>query len=123
MLPDCMEAAHDDLDAGVEELFSDVDRAGKLISLHANEADHCAVRSLQAADQFVETHDRIGLVDHLDFDVDILSKNVPAPALVHQAVDHGQRIGRYGGTCPLDDITVIIIMGRLDQNNQKPPGP
>jgi hypothetical protein len=67
-----MEAAHDDLNAGIAELPADIDGAWELVRLHADQADHGAVRFLQPADQLFEADDGIGLIDHVDLDVDVV---------------------------------------------------
>ncbi len=82
-----MEAAHDDLNTGVEELSTDVDRAGELVRLYADKADHGAVRLFQAADQLVEADDRIGLVDHIDIDLYVVTERLPPAAVVDQVID------------------------------------
>lgn len=74
MLPSCMEAAHDDLNTGVEELSTDVDRAGELVRLYADKADHGAVRLFQAA-------------DHIDIDLYVVAERLPPAAVVDQVID------------------------------------
>jgi hypothetical protein len=58
-----VEAAHDHLDAGLEKGPANIDGAGELVRLHADETDHSAVGGLQPADQPVKADDRIGFVD------------------------------------------------------------
>ena len=87
-----METAHDDLNAGIEEFSADIDGAGKLVRLHADQADHGAVGRLQPADQLVEADDGIGLVDHVDLDVDVVAEDFPRAAVVDQAIDRGKGI-------------------------------
>ena len=82
-----MEAAHDHLNAGIAELSADIDGAGELVRLHADQADHGAVRCLQPADQLVEAQHGIGLIDHVDLDVDVVPQDLPPAAVVDQAVD------------------------------------
>ena len=68
-----MEAAHDDLNAGIAELPADIDGAGELVRLHADQPDHGTVRCLKPADELVEAQHGIGFVDHVDLDVDVVA--------------------------------------------------
>ncbi len=117
-----MEAAHDHLDAGIEEGPADIDRAGELVRLHADETDHGAVRGFQPLEQLLEADDRIGLVDHIDLDVDVVADDLPRAAVVDQAIDRCEGIRGYGGAEPLDDVAVIVVVRRLYQNDEKSLG-
>ena len=60
---------------------------GELVRLYADKADHGAVRLFQAADQLVEADDRIGLVDHIDIDLYVVTERLPPAAVVDQVID------------------------------------
>jgi hypothetical protein len=87
-----VEAAHDHLDAGLEKGPANIDGAGELVRLHADETDHSAVGGLQPADQPVKADDRIGFVDDVDLDFDVLPHDLPPAAVGDQAIDRGEGI-------------------------------
>ncbi len=67
-----MEAAHRDLDAGGAERLGDVERAWKLVRLHADQAEHTEIAVLaEAPDQLLDVDAGIGLVDDVDVNLDI----------------------------------------------------
>ena len=74
------------------EFSADIDRAGKLVRLHADEPNHGAVGRLQPPDELVEADDGVGLVDDIDLDVDVVAEDFPRAAVVEQAIDRGKGI-------------------------------
>ena len=67
---------------------------------------------------------RVGFVEGADFDFDIVAKHAALFAIERQAVEHSQRIRRNGGTEPLDDIAIVVVVRRLDQHQRESlPGP
>ena len=90
-----VKAADGDVDAGSAERPGDVQRARILIGLHADQPDHAeAVMLAEAAQQLGDVDPRIGLVDHVDVDVDIRAEHATIGAVERDPVQSGQRIGR-----------------------------
>ena len=107
-----------DRDAGGAQRLGDVQRARILVRLHADQADEAEIIvGAHLGDDAVDAHARIGLVDRRDFDVDVGPENFALRAVVDQAVDAGQRIRRHRRAEPADDITVVVVMRRLDQHD------
>ena len=63
-----------------------------------------------------EPHPRIGLVERLDDDVDVGPKTLAAAAILAQAIERGQGIGRDVRPQPGDRIAVVVVVRRLDQH-------
>ena len=112
-----MEAAHRHRQAGLEELAGEVDGARELVALHADQADQrLAAAALDVGDDAVGAHPRIGLVERLDEDVDVGPEHAALAAILAQAIERGQRIGRDVGAQPSDRIAVVVVVRRLDQD-------
>ena len=112
-----MEAAHRHRQAGLEEVLRQVDGMGKLVGLHADQAD----QRLPAAPpdvgyDAVGPHPGVGFVERLDEEVDIGPQRLALAAILTQAIEGSQRIGRDMGPEPGDRIAVVVVMRRLDQH-------
>src|SRR5205807_2795837 len=117
-----VEAADDRRDAGVPERPGDVEGAGKLVRLHAYQANHAeAAVPAQRRDHVLDLHAPVGLVDWRDVDRDIGAEDLASARVEGEHVDHGKRIRWDGRTQPLNDIAVIVVVGRLYQNKLKTP--
>ena len=75
----------------------------------------------EPGDQRRHVDARVGLVDRLDVDVDIGPEHLPLGAVGGDAVDRGQRIGGDHRAPPADHVAVVVVMGRLDQDQLKAP--
>src|SRR5262249_41129211 len=64
---------------------------------------------------------RIGLVDHDDVDIDIRTEHALPGAVAREPVDRCQRIRRDQRAPPADNVPVIVIVRRLDQNQLETP--
>ena len=119
-----MKAADADLHAGGEEWVGDIDGARKLIRLHADEADQGTAAGLvDLADDAVRAYPPVRLVVRVQTDFRIRPKDLAALCIFCEAIETGQRIGRDGGAEPLDRIAVIVVVGRLDDDEMEESGP
>jgi hypothetical protein len=115
-----VEAADHDGDAGVAQRLGDMKRARILVRLHADQPDETEIAvGPHVSDDVVRADPRVGLVDRHDVDVDVRAENLALRAIVDQAVDGRQRIGRHRGAIPADHIAVVVVMRRLDQHDQE----
>ena len=113
-----VEAADRHRHAAVAELPGDVERAGELVRLHADQRDHAPVR-LDAVGDPLDVEDRVALVIGLDNDLGILAENMRLGAFDQEAVDAGEAVRGNRRAAPLDDIAVVVVMRRLDQDDRK----
>src|SRR5258706_715762 len=116
-----MESADHHRQLGGAELPGDIDGAGKLIGLDADKADEAAARGLDAADGALDVDDRVALVIGLDVDIDIRSQRLLLGADRQDAAYTRQAVGGNGRAMPLDHISLVIVMGGLDQDDLKDP--
>ena len=70
-----MEAADADRDAARAQRRGDIERAGKLVRLHADQHDHAGARALDHAREAIGADAGVGLVEGVDFDVDVGAEN------------------------------------------------
>ena len=63
----------------------------------------------------------VRLVDRFDVDVEIGAKNLALATLQGDAIEAGQRIRRQAAAPPSNDVTIIVVMRRLDQNKPETP--
>ena len=97
-----------------------VHHARELVRLYADEADHAkAAIVLDLTDDVVRPDAGVGLVDGKDLDRDVLAKDLIFHAFLRDAEQAGERIGRQRRLPPLDDVTLVVVMRRLDKEKQK----
>ena len=89
-----MEAAHHHGEAFGAEPAGEIERARKLVRLHADKPDHAATGGVDALRHRLDIDDGIALVAGLDLDRDIGAERVLARALLDQAMNAGEAIGR-----------------------------
>jgi hypothetical protein len=118
-----VKAAETDRQPGLQERPRQIDGAGKLVGLDADQPDQRAAASAaDPPDDPVGPHPSVGLVIGLDANLDPGTQHMPLPQILGQAVQGGQRIGWYRRPEPLDRIAVIVVMARLDQHELKKRG-
>ena len=61
--------------------------------------------------------DRVALVASLDLDIDVGTEHALIRAFLEQAIDAGEAVRGDRRAQPLDDIAVVVVMRRLDQND------
>ena len=112
-----MEAADADRQAGLEKRLGQIDRARKLVRLHADQPDQAAPAcALDHADDLLGLNPPVGLVIGVQTDIDAGAQHLAALGVLRQGVETGQRVGGDRGAQPLDRIAVVIVMRRLDHH-------
>src|SRR5579862_2403489 len=114
-----MKAAHDDVEAERAELAAEIERARKLVRLHADQPHHAAAGGADALGHRRHIDDGVALIAGIHLDVDVGAEHAVVGTLPHQAIDAGERVRRQGRAQPLDDIAVPVVMRRLDQLDPK----
>jgi hypothetical protein len=115
-----MEAADTDGDARGAERPGDVYRPRKLIGLDTHEANQPAASAIAyLLDYFVGPDPSVGLVPRGDADLNVFAQHPTPGAIQRKSIQRRQRIRRDGRARPLDDIALIIVVGRLDQEQMK----
>ena len=113
-----VEAADAHRDARRAQGTCNIHGAWELIGLHAHQADQAAAR-LDRADDSLGPDARVGLVPGGDADLDGIAQNPPLDAVERQAVHRGERVGRDRRLRPLNDVAVVVVVRRLDQEQGK----
>ena len=111
-----MEAADADGDAQPAEGCGQVERAGKLVRLHADQHDHPAARLADFAGELFGPDALVGLVDRDDLERNVGAKRMPFGAIGGEAVEAGERVRRDRRAQPLDDVAVVVVVRRLDED-------
>ena len=115
-----MESADDHRHPGRPQRPGAIHHARELVRLHADEADHAeAAVVLYLAGDTVHPDTGVGLVDGEDLDVHVLAKDLIFHAFLRDAEQAGERIRRQRRLPPLDDVALVVVMRRLDQEKQK----
>ena len=116
-----MEAAHRDRDTGGADRPRNVERAGILVRLHADETEQAEVAVFaEAADQLRDIHAGVGFIDHVDIDRNIGTEHLAFRGVEREAVNRSERVGRDQRPPPADHIAVVVIMRRFDQDELEP---
>ena len=114
-----VEPAHGDLDVEIAELFCQIEHVRELVRLHADEHHHAIACFADHRRQFLRPDPRVGLVQRMNLDLDIVAEHVPLFAVEREPVKCRERVRGDGRTQPLDHVPVVIIMRRLDQDQAK----
>ncbi len=116
-----MEAAHRDLNAGGAERLGDVQRARKLVRLHADQAEHAEIAVLaETPDQLLDVDACIGLVDDVDVDLDVVAQGLALRRIERQAVNRGERVRRDQRPPPADDVAIVVVMRGFQEDELEP---
>ena len=116
-----VETADHDGDARGPKRPGDVERARKLIRLHPDQPDHSeAAGLLDPPADFFRPYARVGFVKRGDDNVDVGAEDPALRAVGGESVEGGQGVRRYQRSKKLNDIAVVIVVGRLDQNEFEP---
>ena len=111
-----VEPANADRDVLLPKPGGDVEGARKLVRLDADQHHKALIGRLDLPGDLVRADAGVGLVNGDNVEVDIGTKDLPLAAIPREPVKARQRIGRDWGAEPLDDVAIIIIVGRLDQD-------
>src|SRR5947209_7459514 len=112
-----MKAAYDDLNIRCPKLAREVECAGKLIGLDPDQSHKTGARCADRVDDLFDPDNGVALVDYLDLDVYVRAEHLRGLAVGEEAVHAGEAIGRNERSPPLDHVTVVVIMRRLDQDH------
>jgi hypothetical protein len=115
-----VETADADLDALRAQRPRQIERARPLVRLHADHHDHAGVGGLDQSGDVVDADAAVGLVDGMNVDVGIGTEHLLVNEFLGDAVDRRKRIRRDRRAVPLDDIAVVVVMRRLDQDETEP---
>ena len=111
-----MEAADSDRHAALAKFAPDVERARKLIRLHADQRHHPLIGE-DSLRNGGNVDDGVALVVDFHGDFDVGAENVTLRAFGEQAIDAGEAVRGDGRAPPLDHIAVAVVMRRLDQSD------
>ena len=112
-----MEAADAHLQARGAKLAREVNRPRILVRLRPDDADERPpALPLEVANDAARHDAAVGFVVGLDVDPDAGAQHLALPRILRQAEHAGKRIGRHDGAEPLDRIAVVVVMGRLDED-------
>ena len=118
-----MEPADGDLHAARAKALRQVHGAGELVGLHAHQTNNAApARCPDLARDSLGAHARIGLIEGRDRNLDVLAEDAPRTAIGGEAGHDRERIGGNGRDAPLNDVSVVVVVRRLDQIEAKAAG-
>jgi hypothetical protein len=115
-----MESANHHLDAVTAHNPADINGARELVALDTDQTDQ-AFHSVAAksADQAFQRQDSVDLVVDLEFEINAIAKHLAAPRIQKKPIERGGRICGNPAAPPLDDVTLVVIVGGLDQRDQE----
>jgi hypothetical protein len=96
----------------------DIERAGKLVGLHANEDNHAALAA-KRPDDAVRADAGVVFIDGLDAYIDVGAEDAAVGAIEHEAVHDGEGVRGNGRAEPLDDVAVVVVVRRLDEDERE----
>src|SRR5262249_19111122 len=114
-----VEAADHNVDAVRAELSREVERARELVRLDADEThEKLRARAAAPADDFIYRKSLGGFIVGDDLDVDVAQRAAPLN-VVREAVKNVQRVAWQNAFPEADHIAVVVVLGRLDQDDAK----
>ncbi len=114
-----VEAADADLKALIAQRTRNIERTRKLVGLHADQHHHAVARGTDHGGETAGADSRVGLVERMDLEFDVGAEHAAFGAILGDAIQRSQRIRRDRRAQPLDDVTVIIVVGRLHKQQAK----
>src|SRR5512143_834205 len=72
--------------------------------------------ALQLGDDLLRPDPGIGLVDRRHIDGDALPEHLASRGVDRESIERRQRVRRHDRAVPLNDVPVIVVMRRLDQD-------
>ena len=106
---------------GGAEFTGDIERAGKLIGLHADETDEAGFGIADLANGALDVDDGVALVIGLDVDIDVVTERLRSRTFGHQPIHAGEAVRGNERPPPLDHVAVGVVMRRLDQDYLEGP--
>jgi hypothetical protein len=115
-----MEAANGHRNTSVAERAREIEGARVLVSLHSGEYDKPEIAvPAESLYDLLRPYARSDFIDNGNVDRNIGPECLARGGILEQAVENGERVRGYDRTHPLDDVTVVVIVGRLDQRQLK----
>ena len=114
-----VKAADDHRQTELAKLAAEIERARILVRLHADQTDHATTGAADALGDPRNVDDGVALVASFDVDVDVRAEHAVVGAFLDQAIDAGEAVGWQRRAAPLDDIAVLVVVRRLDQNHSE----
>ena len=112
-----MESTDADRQADVEKRLGQIDRARKLVRLHADQPDQTApALAADHVDDLLRLHPAVGFVERVQADIDARSQHLAALGVLGQGIETRERVGGDRRAQPLDRIAVVVVMRRLDHH-------
>jgi hypothetical protein len=113
---------YSDLDASFSERTRNVEGTGILVGLNTDEGDQSEIAVMPQTGQEARDDDpRVRLINRLDIDGDIRSKNLAFGAIGGDAVNSRKRVRRDHRAPPADDVAIIVVVRRFDQDELEAP--
>src|SRR5258706_14832245 len=94
---------------GRAQFASDIHGARILVRLHSDQK-HDAASAAQPLGDSIRPDARIRLVESRDVHFDVIAQNAALFAVQGQTIHHRQGVRWNGGTKPLDDVTIVVIV-------------
>ena len=110
-----MKTAEADLDTSGTQGAGHVHSAWVLIRLHTDKG-HEALDAREPADDFLEVDAGVGFVHRGDLQINVVAEYPGVAAIERKAVYDRQAIRGDGGAKPLDDVAIVTVMRRFDEN-------
>ena len=117
-----MEAADSNLDAARGERSGEIERPRELVRLHANHHDHARAGILDQSREAFRANARVRLVEGVHLPRDVLAENLAPGAIAGQAVERRKRVRWDRRAEPLDDIAVVVVVRRFDEDEAEATG-
>lgn len=110
-----METTDRDLNAGGAELTGDIHGARKLIGLYPDQTDNTfGVLLGLPPNDVLDGDNAVGFVVAIEDHIDVLAQGAAFDQIHRNSVDTRKRIGWDPGLKPLDDVTLVVVVGRFD---------
>ena len=116
-----VESADHDRHVERPEFAREIEGARKLVRLHPDQPDKPAAVGLDALRHRLDVDDLVALVIGFEFDVDVGAERFFLGASGQEPVDAGEAVRRDGGEPPLNHVAVVVIVGRLDEDDPERP--
>jgi hypothetical protein len=117
-----VKATDADLDARRAQRARDIHRPRKLVRLDADQADQAATAVVAyLPNDLARIDPRVGFIIGARSELDIFTQNLAGGRVGGKPVERRQRVGRHDRTEPLDDVPVVVVMRRLDDEEVKYP--
>jgi hypothetical protein len=108
-----MEAAHDHRHAERAKFPAEIERARKLVRLHADQTDHAAAGVADALGDRAHVYEVVAFIAGFDLDLSIGTEHALLGTVFHQRIDAGEAVRGNVRAAPLNNAVGIVVR-RLD---------